>query len=113
MHLMTAIVLRKPSYFFRAVVLVTQGVFLGAFICCYLLSRRFAHRFVAYLEEEAVVTYTKLLREIDQGHLPLFENLPAPPVARDYWQLDDNASFRDVILAIRGIVLVNHLLFVS
>ena len=29
-----------------------------------------AHRFVGYLEEEAVHTYTRAIREIEQGHLP-------------------------------------------
>lgn len=81
---------------------MTQGLFLAAFTFSYLLSRRFAHRFVGYLEEEAVITYTKLLKEIDNGNLPLFENLPAPPVARDYWCLSNDATFRDVVLAIRG-----------
>lgn len=102
MHLMTALVLRKPSYLFRVGVLFTQGLFLTAFTFSYILSRRFSHRFVGYLEEEAVITYTKLLLEMDNGHLPLFENLPAPPVARDYWRLHDAATFRDVILAIRA-----------
>lgn len=112
MHLMTALVLRKPSYLFRLGVLLTQGFFLSGFALCYILSHRFAHRFVAYLEEEAVVTYTKLLDEIDHGHLPLFKSLPAPTIAREYWLLAENASFRDVILAIRADEdhhrLVNH-----
>lgn len=102
MHLMTALVLKKPTALFRVGVLVTQSLFLVAFTVSYLLSRRFAHRFVGYLEEEAVITYSKLLKEIDNGHLPLFESLPAPPVARDYWCLSNDATFRDVILAIRA-----------
>lgn len=102
MHLMTAMVLKKPTYLFRAGVLMTQGLFLCAFSLSYIISRKFAHRFVGYLEEQAVVTYTKLLKEMDNGHLPLFENLPAPPVARDYWCLTADSTFRDVILAIRG-----------
>lgn len=112
MHLMTVLVLRRPSYLFRFGVLLTQGIFLSLFSTCYLLCHRFSHRFVAYLEEEAVVTYTKLLSEIDNGHLPLFEKLPAPILAKDYWKLSDNAMFRDVILAIRADEdhhrLVNH-----
>ncbi|XP_053990299.1 alternative oxidase, mitochondrial-like [Hylaeus volcanicus] len=112
MHLMTILVLRRPSYLFRMGVLLTQGIFLSLFSTCYLLCHRFCHRFVAYLEEEAVVTYTKLLSEIDNGHLPLFEKLPAPILAKNYWKLPDNAMFRDVILAIRADEdhhrLVNH-----
>ena len=38
------------------------GVFVGFFSVMYLLSPKFCHRFVGYLEEEAVVTYSKLLK---------------------------------------------------
>ena len=36
-----------------------SGAFVTMFSVAYLLSPRFCHRFVGYLEEEAVVTYTK------------------------------------------------------
>ncbi|CEM10074.1 unnamed protein product [Vitrella brassicaformis CCMP3155] len=102
MHLMTALVLRKPGPIFRSTVLFAQGVFLAFFTCSYLLSPRFAHRFVGYLEEEAVKTYTHLIEEMDKGKLPLFTHMPAPPVARAYWQLGKKAMLRDVWLAIRA-----------
>lgn len=34
------------------------GVFVNMFFIAYMLSPRFCHRFVGYLEEEAVKTYT-------------------------------------------------------
>jgi len=36
-----------------------SGTFVTMFSVAYLLSPRFCHRFVGYLEEEAVVTYSK------------------------------------------------------
>ncbi len=44
-------------------------------------------RFVGYLEEEAVVTYTDILRLLDTNQLPMWKNLPAPPIAVRYTQV--------------------------
>jgi ubiquinol oxidase len=68
----------------------------------YLLSPSTCHRFVGYLEEEAVHTYTVLLEQIDKGNLPHWSNLPAPQEAREYYHLPTDAKFRDMILAIRA-----------
>ena len=62
----------------------------------------FVPRFVGYLEEQAVVTYTHILEELDAGRLPMWERLPAPEVAVKYWRLDPDAKMREVILAIRA-----------
>ena len=71
-------------------------------------------RFVGYLEEQAVVTYTHVLDELDKGNLPIWKNMPAPPLAVDYWRLPSDAMMRDVILSIRADEaqhrLVNHTL---
>eukprot|EP01055_Gregarina_sp_Pseudo9_P005560 Gregarina_sp_Pseudo_9__5559@NODE_742_length_2284_cov_155_865033_g698_i0_p1_GENE_NODE_742_length_2284_cov_155_865033_g698_i0NODE_742_length_2284_cov_155_865033_g698_i0_p1_ORF_typecomplete_len363_score6_69AOX/PF01786_17/7_3e73_NODE_742_length_2284_cov_155_865033_g698_i011242212 len=102
MHLMTALQLKQPGLFFRLFVLFTQGVFLPCFLTAYVCSPRFAHRFVGYLEEEAVKTYTKLLDCLSKGKLPVFNTLKAPLIARQYWELSEDASFEDLILAIRA-----------
>ncbi len=39
------------------------------------MSPRTAHRVVGYFEEEAVISYTYYLKELDEGRSP---NLPAP-----------------------------------
>jgi len=64
--------LKRPSYFLRLIILGAQGVFYNLFcellfyftesfalllkVLSYLISPRICHRFVGYLEEEAVVT---------------------------------------------------------
>ncbi|XP_077870600.1 uncharacterized protein LOC144364565 [Saccoglossus kowalevskii] len=78
------------------------SVFVSAFSVAYLLSPSFCHRFVGYLEEEAVITYTKCLQDIDNGLLPAWSNMPAPPLAIQYWKLPEDAMMRDVIEVIRA-----------
>lgn len=99
MHLMTFMKILQPSWFDRLIVLGVQGVVFNAYFLAYLLSPRTAHRFVGYLEEEAVISYTHFLRDIDNGLIP---NKAAPAIAREYWNLRDDATMRDVILAIRA-----------
>ncbi|MDX2238917.1 MAG: alternative oxidase [Hyphomonadaceae bacterium] len=99
MHLMTFIAVAKPSAFERALVLLAQGVFFNAFFVLYLVSPRTAHRLVGYFEEEAVVSYTAYLAEIDSGRA---DNPPAPEIARRYWRLPADARLRDVVLAVRA-----------
>ena len=59
---------------------------------------RVAHRFVGYLEEEAIVSYTEYLAGIDAGRL---ENVAAPKFAIDYWKLSPDARLREVVVAVR------------
>jgi ubiquinol oxidase len=67
MHLMTFIEVAKPTVFERFVVMAVQWVFYLGFFGLYLLSPRTAHRLVGYFEEEAVISYTHYLNEIDEG----------------------------------------------
>ena len=99
MHLMTFIHVAKPTLFERSVILGVQWVFYLAFFALYLVSARTAHRLVGYFEEEAVISYTHYLQELDDGRSP---NVPAPAIARHYWKLPDDATLRDVILVVRA-----------
>ncbi|MBY8826415.1 alternative oxidase [Sphingomonas colocasiae] len=99
MHLMTFIEVAKPTLFERLVILGVQWIFYLAFFTLYLVSGKTAHRVVGYFEEEAVISYTLYLQEIDEGRSP---NRPAPAIARHYWKLADNATLRDVVLVVRA-----------
>lgn len=99
MHLMTFIELARPTTLERLLILVAQWVFYLGFFLLYLVSRRTAHRLVGYFEEEAVLSYTLYLAEIDAGRVP---NVAAPAVARRYWKLADDATLRDVVLVVRA-----------
>lgn len=99
MHLMTFIEIAKPNRFERILVLIVQGVFFNCFFVLYLLSPKTAHRVVGYFEEEAVKSYTAYLQEIDKG---THANVNAPQIAIGYWDLPENATLRDVVIAVRA-----------
>jgi ubiquinol oxidase len=99
MHLMTFVEVAQPNLFERFVILAVQWVFYLAFFALYLVSARTAHRIVGYFEEEAVISYTLYLNEIDEGRSA---NVPAPAIARHYWKLADDATLRDVVLVVRA-----------
>jgi ubiquinol oxidase len=99
MHLMTFIEIAKPTLFERALVMITQAIFYNCYFFLYLFAPRTAHRVVGYFEEEAVISYTQYLTEIDAGR---HENVPAPQIAIDYWKLPADARLRDVVIAVRA-----------
>lgn len=99
MHLMTFVAIARPTAFERLVIIVVQWLFYVGFFLLYLVSARTAHRVVGYFEEEAVLSYTLYLQDIDAGRSP---NVAAPDIARHYWQLPAEATLRDVVLVIRA-----------
>ncbi|KAK8536975.1 hypothetical protein V6N12_043160 [Hibiscus sabdariffa] len=99
MHLMTFMEVSDPRWYDRALVFAVQGIFFNAYFLGYIISPKFAHRVVGYLEEEAIHSYTEFLKELDNGNI---ENVPAPPIAIDYWRLPPNSTLRDVVLAVRA-----------
>ena len=98
MHLMTFIEIAKPTTFERFVIMVTQAIFYNAYFFLYLFAPKTAHRVIGYFEEEAVVSYTQYLEEIDAGR---HENPAAPAIAIQYWKLPTDARLRDVVIAVR------------
>ncbi|MEH6649095.1 MAG: alternative oxidase [Motiliproteus sp.] len=99
MHLMTFIEIAKPTRLERLIILIVQLFFYNAYFFLYLFAPRTAHRIVGYFEEEAVLSYTQYLAEIDKG---THENVPAPTLAIEYWGLSKEATLRDVVLVIRA-----------
>ena len=67
-----------------------------------MISPSICHRFVGYLEEEAVHTYTVLLDSLDKGRLKHWENMKAPQEAIEYYNLPPDAMMRDLILSVRA-----------
>lgn len=98
MHLMTFIKITQPTFWERLLVMIVQAVFYNLYFFLYLFAPKTAHRIVGYLEEEAVVSYTHYLSEIDSGNL---KNVRAPEIAIEYWKLPADARLRDVVLAVR------------
>src|SRR4051794_21765196 len=99
MHLMTFIEVAQPTLFERLVILGVQWIFYLALFALYLISAKTAHRVVGYFEEEAVLSYTLYLKEIDEG---CSRNVAAPAIAKHYWGLPEDATLRDVVLVVRA-----------
>ena len=98
MHLMTFIKIAQPTVFERLLIMITQAIFYNFYFFLYLFFPKVAHRVVGYFEEEAVTSYTQYLAEIDTGR---HENVDAPQIAIDYWNLPKDAKLREVVLAVR------------
>ena len=98
MHLMTFIKIAQPTLIERIIILLAQFIFIIFYLIIYLLSQRTAHRIVGYFEEEAVISYTEYLKEVEKGKI---ENVKAPEIAINYWNLPLNSKLKDVIKVIR------------
>lgn len=99
MHLMTFVEVYRPGLIERLAIMAAQGGAYVVFCLLYLVSAPTAHRLAAYLEEEAVISYTHYLAEIDEGRSP---NPDAPQMARDYWGLPEDATLWDVVFMVRA-----------
>jgi len=98
MHLMTFINIAQPTLFERFLIMFAQFVFIVFYLMVYIISPRTAHRIVGYFEEEAVISYTQYLEEVESGKI---ENVKAPKIAIDYWNLPLNSTLKDVIKVVR------------
>ena len=99
MHLMFFIEIAKPNIFERFIVLSSQLIFGIFYLFMYIFFTRTAHRMIGYFDEEAVISYTEYLDEIDKGQI---ENTQAPEIAINYWNLSKDATLRDVVIAVRN-----------
>ncbi len=98
MHLMTFIQVAKPTFIERLIILIAQFIFIITYAIIYLISQRTAHRIVGYFEEEAVISYTEYLNELESGAI---SDEPAPEVAINYWNLPLHSTLKDVVKVIR------------
>ena len=87
----------------RGSIAFVQLGFYNLYFFMYLLSPKFGHRFVGYLEEQAVHTYTLAIESYDKGRLPMWKNMPIVPEGADYYGLDkETATMRDLLLSVRA-----------
>ena len=98
MHLMTFIEVAKPTLIERAIIMMAQFIFILMYSFIYILSPKTAHRIVGYFEEEAVISYTEYLNELENGKI---QDQPAPEIAINYWNLPLHATLKDVVRVIR------------
>lgn len=105
MHLLIFIKMAEPGWFMKTMILGAQGVFFNSLFLAYLVSPKIVHRFVGYLEEEAVHTYTRAIAEIEAGHHPKWTDpkFQIPDIAVQYFNMPEgNRTMKDLILYIRA-----------
>jgi len=104
-HLMTFMHLCEPGWFMKTMILAAQGVYFNGMFLSYLISPKITHRFVGYLEEEAVHTYTTAIEQIEAGHLEKWssQEFEVPEIAINYWRMPEGKrSMKDLLLYIRA-----------
>jgi len=105
MHLLTFLKMAEPGWFMKLMILGAQGVFFNGMFLSYLLSPKTCHRFVGYLEEEAVLTYTLAIQDIENGKLPKWSDpkFTIPDLAVNYWNIPEGSrTMKHLLLYIRA-----------
>jgi Alternative oxidase len=106
MHLLTFVRMKNPGSLYRAAVIGGQLGFGSVFLLCYIISPKFCHRFVGYVEEEAVTTYSKIIHAIETApegsNLAKWKSETAPGIARGYWKLGERGTVLDVMYVVRA-----------
>ncbi|CAD7955385.1 unnamed protein product [Amoebophrya sp. A25] len=100
MHLLVCMRTFEAGLLTRLMVFGAQFVMVPFLTTLYIVHPRSLHRFVGYLEETAVKTYTDLIRltQTEGTHLhKKWATLKAPDLAKAYWNLDDDAMWIEVL----------------
>lgn len=103
MHLLSFLKIAQPGMFMRLMILGAQGVFYNGFFLSYIISPGTCHRFVGYLEEEAVITYTRAIKDIEDGRVPEWDTMKAPEIAIQYWKMPEgHRTMKDLLMYVRA-----------
>ncbi len=96
-HLMTFKAIAEPTTVEWVFIKLGQFGFVFFYTLLYLFAPTVAHRFVGYLEEEAVASYREYLHYLEGSPE---ENVAAPKIAYEYWDLKKNSKLSDVVCVI-------------
>ena len=97
-HLMFFIEIADPNRFERFLIVVAQFIFWHFYLLMYLISPSTSHKMIAYFEEEAVRSYDEYIALIEAGKI---ENVPAPRLAIEYYDMDIDATLLDMVKHVR------------
>ena len=97
-HLMFFIEIADPNRFERFLIVVAQFVFWHFYLIMYLISPSTSHKMIGYFEEEAVRSYDEYIELIENGTI---ENVPAPRLAIEYYDMDIDATLLDMVKHVR------------
>lgn len=103
MHLLIAMKMFNAGPLLRYSIIASQYVFTTVLVAAYIVQPQLLHRFVGYLEECAVSTYSMMVKATETEGTQLnkeWKHLPAPPIAKGYYRLDDDATWVDCLRCI-------------
>merc|ERR1711988_332368 len=84
----------------RSLVMAAQ-MSMTPFLCAiYMVKPQAVNRFVGYLEETAVQTYSNVVKHVETPGTELhhaWADLEAPAIAKSYWKLKDDAMWVDAL----------------
>ena len=103
MHYAAMLEFASVRPFDRCFIAVCRALCHVVYAVASLIAPRMGYRFVAYLAEEATVTLTHFVNDIDTGHIA---DVPATPMCVTYWAMPKGGptggcSLRDVVLRLR------------
>lgn len=106
MHLLTFVKMKDPGLLLRGAVLGGQVGFGTFYGLAYIVSPKFCHSFVGYVEEEACATYTKIIKAIEEApegsEMAKWRTETAPEIGRSYWHLGEHGTVLELMYAIRA-----------
>jgi len=100
MHLLVCLKMFEASPITRALCVAAQFGMTPFLALTYAVHPGSMHRFVGYLEETAVETYTNLVEKTTTPGTKLhdeWQGLAAPGIAKAYWKLDRDAKWVDCL----------------
>jgi len=100
MHLLVFMKMFEPTWGTRMLVILAQGVLVTLLTGTYAVRPQAVHRFVGYLEETAVVTYTQVIGHLNTPGSRLhtaWKDQVVPNIAREYWRLPETARLVDLL----------------
>jgi len=100
MHLIVCMSFFEAGPFTRFVVQAGQVALTPFLASLYMIRPQLLHRFVGYLEETAVHTYTNIVKMTETPGTKLhtaWKDTPAPREAIEYWRLPEDAMWVDCL----------------
>jgi ubiquinol oxidase len=97
-HLMFFMEVVHPTWLERWIIVIAQLIFWHFYLIMYLLFPKTSHLMIHYFEEEAVRSYTNYLDLIESGKI---EDVPAPEIAIEYYNMLPDAKLSDMIKYVR------------
>jgi len=100
MHLIVCMGFFEAGPFTRFLVQAAQVAMTPFLATLYVIRPQLLHRFVGYLEETAVHTYTNIVQTVESPGTKLhvaWKDMPAPREAIEYWKLPEDAMWVDCL----------------